>query len=160
MITKENEIIEGSKAYNFLLEVDTGKTVSLEDYKEKNLILYFYPKDDTPGCTIEAKDFASLYPKFQEYDTEILGISKDNIKSHKKFKEKYCLPFDLGYDIESKVSQNYGCWVEKSMYGKKYMGISRTTFLIDKNQIIKKIWSNVSVSGHALQVLNAIQELI
>jgi peroxiredoxin Q/BCP len=149
------ELSENSPAPDFLLQIDENSNVTLANYKGKNLVLYFYPKDDTPGCTIEAKDFANLSEKFKQANTEILGVSRDNIKSHHKFKEKYCLPFDLGYDQDGDVCTTYGCWVEKSMYGKKYMGIERTTFLIDKMGIIRYIWRKVSVTGHAKEVLSS-----
>jgi peroxiredoxin Q/BCP len=150
---------ENSAAPNIELALDDGKIVNLKEFSGKNLVLYFYPKDDTPGCTIEAKDFAALMPKFTKLNTVIIGISKDNATSHKKFKDKYCLPFPLASDLDGKVCEAYGVWVEKSMYGKKYMGIQRSTFIIDQKGSIKKIWRNVSVTNHAQEVLETIENL-
>jgi peroxiredoxin Q/BCP len=150
---------EGDKAPAFNLPTDGDGTVSLAKQKGKNVVLYFYPKDDTPGCTMESKDFAQAMPKFSKLDTVIIGISKDNVKSHDKFKEKYCLPFTLASDSESTTCEDYGVWVEKSMYGKKYMGIERTTFLIDGKGIIHKVWSKVKVEGHVEEVLAAVKVL-
>lgn len=121
-------------------------------------MLYFYPKDDTPGCTTEAKDFASLAKQFDKADTVIIGISKDDLKSHDKFRAKYDLPFALASD-DSGIAEAFGVWGEKSMYGKKYMGIVRSTFLIDKKGKIAKAWPKVSVTGHAAEVLKAAQAL-
>ncbi len=150
---------ENSAAPNIELALDDGKIVNLQEFSGKNLVLYFYPKDDTPGCTIEAKDFATLMPKFTKLNTVIIGISKDNATSHKKFKDKYCLPFPLASDLDGKVCEAYGVWVEKSMYGKKYMGIQRSTFIIDQKGSIKRIWRNVSVTNHAQEVLETIESL-
>jgi peroxiredoxin Q/BCP len=150
---------ENSAAPNIELALDDGKIVNLQEFSGKNLVLYFYPKDDTPGCTIEAKDFSALMPKFTKLNTVIIGISKDNATSHKKFKDKYCLPFPLASDLDGKVCEAYGVWVEKSMYGKKYMGIQRSTFIIDQKGSIKKIWRNVSVTNHAQEVLETIENL-
>lgn len=150
---------ENSTAPNIELALDDGKIVNLQEFSGKNLVLYFYPKDDTPGCTIEAKDFAALMPEFTKLNTAIIGISKDNATSHKKFKDKYCLPFPLASDLDGKVCEAYGVWVEKSMYGKKYMGIQRSTFIIDQKGSIKKIWRNVSVTNHAQEVLETIENL-
>lgn len=150
---------ENSAAPNIELALDDGKIVNLQEFSGKNLVLYFYPKDNTPGCTIEAKDFAVLMPEFTKLNTAIIGISKDNATSHKKFKDKYCLPFPLASDLDGKVCEAYGVWVEKSMYGKKYMGIQRSTFIIDQKGSIKKIWRNVSVTNHAQEVLETIENL-
>jgi peroxiredoxin Q/BCP len=133
--------------------------VSLAKLKGKNVVLYFYPKDDTPGCTIEAKDFRDLMKDFEKNNTTIIGLSKDDVKSHDKFKEKFCLPFTLASDTDGSTCEAYGVWVEKSMYGKKYMGIERTTFLIDKQGKIAQIWGKVKVEGHAKEVLEAAQGL-
>jgi peroxiredoxin Q/BCP len=155
---KKNDAIlsEGDKAPDFTLPTDGNNSVTLAGFKgKKNVVLYFYPKDDTPGCTIEAKDFGALTPEFAKADTIIIGLSKDPVKSHDKFKEKYCLPFTLASDAEDEVCEAYGVWVEKSMYGKTYMGINRATFLIDKKGVIKKVWPKVQVEGHAAEVLKA-----
>jgi peroxiredoxin Q/BCP len=150
---------EGNKAPDFLLEIAENKALTLKDLFGKNVVLYFYPKDDTPGCTVEAKDFRDLMDEFTANNTVIIGISKDSLKSHDKFKEKYCLPFELGSDTEGTTCAAYGVWVEKSMYGKKYMGIERTTFLIDKDGIIRKNWRKVSVTNHAKEVLEEAKKL-
>lgn len=147
------------KAPNFTLPIDGDETITLSELQGKNVVLYFYPKDDTPGCTVEAKDFAEMMVNFNDADTIILGISKDSVKSHDKFKAKYCLPFSLIADVEMKVCEAYGTWIEKSMYGKKYMGIDRATFLIDKNGVIRNIWRKVSVPGHVKEVLAAAEQL-
>jgi peroxiredoxin Q/BCP len=150
---------ENNHAPEIEISLDDGKIVALQQFSGKNIVLYFYPKDDTPGCTTEAKDFASLTPKFTKLNTVIIGISKDNAASHKKFKDKYCIPFPLASDLDGKICEAYGVWVEKSMYGKKYMGIQRSTFIIDKKGSIKRIWRNVSVTNHAQEVLETIENL-
>ncbi|CAI27953.1 peroxiredoxin [Ehrlichia ruminantium] len=134
---------------------------SLDTYKgSKNIVLYFYPKDDTPGCTREAKDFQSAINDFADLDTVIIGISKDSQGSHENFKKKHNLSFELISDEESELSQQYGTWVQKNMFGKSYMGIDRSTFLIDKNGKIRKIWRNVKVAGHVNNILEIIREII
>jgi len=153
-------INEGDKAPAFSMPTDGGKDATLASFKgKKNVVLYFYPKDDTPGCTVEAKDFRDLQAKFDKADTVIIGVSKDSVKSHDKFKDKYSLSFTLGSDEDVSVCGAYGVWVEKSMYGKKYMGINRATFLIDKSGTVAKVWPKVSVTGHAAEVLKAAQSL-
>jgi peroxiredoxin Q/BCP len=150
----------GEKAPSFDLPASGGGgNVSLEKLKGKNVVLYFYPKDDTPGCTVEAKDFRDLMKDFDKSNTTIIGLSKDDVKSHEKFKEKFCLPFALASDEDGATCEAYGVWVEKSMYGKKYMGIERTTFLIDKMGKIAQVWSKVKVDGHAAEVLEAAKGL-
>jgi peroxiredoxin Q/BCP len=139
---------------DLLISSQTGeKFLKLSDYPDKNLILYFYPKDDTPGCTIEAQNFAKIHAEFEKLNCIIIGISKDSLKSHQKFAQKYCLPFILATDVEGKTCENYGVMVEKSMYGKKYLGIQRSTFFLDKSRKIIKIWPKVSVETHATEVL-------
>ena len=158
--TKDTSLSAGDNAPDFTLPTDGGDSVTLASFKgKKNVVLYFYPKDDTPGCTIEAKDFGTFAPEFAKADTVIIGMSKDPVKSHDKFKAKYCLPFTLASDAEDEVCENYGVWVEKSMYGKTYMGINRATFLIDKKGVIAKIWPKVQVDGHAAEVLEAASAL-
>jgi len=130
----------------------------LEDFKGNVLALYFYPKDDTPGCTIQAKQFAEYKSTFDGLGAKVLGVSKDSKDSHEKFKVKHCLNFDLLSD-DADVCQSYGVWVTKSMFGKQYMGIERTTFLIDRNGYIAHVWSKVSVNDHAHEVIEKIKEL-
>ena len=149
----------GDNAPAFDMAASNDKRVSLSALSGKNIVLYFYPKDDTPGCTIEAKDFRDMMKDFEAANTVIIGVSKDSVKSHDKFKEKYCLPFTLGADEDGSTCEAYGTWVEKSMYGKKYMGIQRDTFLIDGKGIIRHIWRKVSVDGHAKEVLEAAKGL-
>lgn len=150
----------GTKAPDFTMHTDDKGSVSLKEYKnKKHVVLYFYPKDDTPGCTTEAKDFRDLADAFATIDTVVIGVSKDTIESHAKFKTKHCLPFTLASDAAGEVCNAYGVWGEKSMYGKKYMGITRATFLIDKSGKIAAIWPKVSVTGHAADVLKAAQRL-
>jgi peroxiredoxin Q/BCP len=153
-------LTEGSAAPACNLPMTGGTQVDLASFKgKKNVVLYFYPKDDTPGCTTEAKDFRDLSAAFEAVDTIIIGVSKDDLKSHDKFKMKYDLPFALAADVDTSVSAAYGVWGEKSMYGKTYMGITRATFLIDKAGNIVRIWPKVSVTGHAKEVLEAAQGL-
>jgi len=147
----------GDKAPDFTIPIGGGVDLSLSDLKGKYIILYFYPKDDTPGCTIEAQDFNRLKPEFEKLKTAIIGVSKDSLGSHDKFKEKYCLNFDLASDIDADTCEKYGVWIEKSMYGKKYMGINRATFLIDFEGKIAHIWPKVSAEGHAQEVLDTVR---
>ena len=156
-MTKELEI--GDKAPNFDMPTDGAGSASLAKLKGKNVVLYFYPKDDTPGCTIEAKQFGDLQKDFAKANTVVIGVSKDSVKKHDKFKEKYCLPFVLASDEETNVCEAYGTWVEKSMYGKTYMGISRDTFLIDGAGKLAQIWRKVKPEGHAAEVLAAAKAL-
>ena len=152
------ELKEGVKAPDFTLPSSDGGEVSLSDFKgKKSVVLYFYPKDDTPGCTKEACYFRDLRKKFQAAGAEIFGVSFDSLDSHKKFIEKYKLPFSLLSDTDKAVAQKYGVYKEKSMYGKKYMGIERTTFVIGKDQKIRKIFPKVQVEGHAEEVLEALK---
>lgn len=149
----------GKKAPAFKGVTDGEGTVSLKELAGKKVVLYFYPKDDTPGCTTEAKDFRDHIKDFEKAGAVIIGVSKDSVKKHDKFKEKYCLPFPLLSDEEGKACEAYGVWVEKSMYGRKYMGIQRATFLIDGAGKIAKVWPKVSVTGHAKDVLDAVKTL-
>lgn len=146
-------IAEGAAAPDFTLETPDGP-VSLSDFKGKALVLYFYPKDDTAGCTKEAQDFTALAPEFAKAGVTVLGVSKDSVASHGKFARKYDLAVKLGSDPEGAVIERYGSWVEKSLYGRKYMGIDRSTFLIRDGKIVK-IWRKVRVPNHAQQVLAA-----
>ena len=147
----------GDAAPDFDLAADGGGRVRLSDLSGKTVVLYLYPKDDTPGCTTEAKDFRDLYAQFGKADTVVFGISKDPMKSHDKFRAKYDLPFDLVSDAETGTAEQFGVWGEKSMYGRKYMGVERTTFLIGADGTIKAIWPKVKVDGHAAEVLKAAQ---
>jgi peroxiredoxin Q/BCP len=150
----------GSKAPDFKnIPLEDGKKVSLKDYADKNLVLYFYPKDDTPGCTVEAKDFTTHKADFAKANTVILGVSKDSPASHQKFITKQCLEISLLADEEGAVCEAYGVWIEKSMYGKKYMGIDRSTFLIDGQGVLRGVWNKVSVKGHVEEVLAAAKAL-
>lgn len=150
---------EGDKAPDFTLETDGGGTISLEACKGRPVVLYFYPKDDTSGCTKEAIAFTGLAAEFDALDTSVIGISPDTVASHDKFKAKHALSVMLGADIEKTVAEAYGVWVEKSMYGRKYMGVERATFLIDGNGRIARAWRKVKVPGHAEAVLEAAKEL-
>lgn len=154
----DNRVSVGDVAPAFSMPASEGKTVSSAALAGKNIVLYFYPKDDTPGCTIEAKDFRDHIKDFDKANTVIIGVSKDSVGSHDKFKEKYCLPFLLGSD-EGGVCEAYGVWVEKSMYGKSYMGIERSTFLIDGKGVLRGVWRKVKVDGHVKDVLEAAQAL-
>jgi peroxiredoxin Q/BCP len=148
---------EGDKAPSFNLETDQGEKVSLKDFSGQTVVLYFYPKDLTPGCTQEACDFTASTPKFKKNGTVILGVSKDSTATHQKFKKKHKLSFPLLSDPDGKACEAYGVWKEKSLYGRKYMGIERTTFVISPTGRIQKIYSKVKVKGHVDQVLKAIQ---
>ncbi|AEP10375.1 ahpC/TSA family protein [Micavibrio aeruginosavorus ARL-13] len=150
---------EGSKAPAFKMQTQNGDTISLKDYAGAPLVLYFYPKDDTPGCTTEACNFRDNLPKFKKSKAAILGVSRDAVDKHVKFAQKYDLNFPLAADDDGTVTEKYGVWVEKSLYGKKYMGIERTTFLIDADGKIAKIWNKVKVAGHADEVLEAVKAL-
>jgi thioredoxin-dependent peroxiredoxin len=149
----------GDKAPDFTLPTDGGGEISLKDLKGKTVVLYFYPKDDTSGCTAEACAFRDALPDFSEVDAEIIGISKDPVKKHDKFKDKYDLNFPLASDEDGTVCEAYGTWVEKSMYGRKYMGIERATLLIDGKGVIREVWRKVKVPGHADDVLKAAKAL-
>lgn len=147
----------GDTAPNFKLAISDEKSISLSDFKGKKVVFYFYPKDDTPGCTKEAQGFRDLKTEFDKAGAEIIGVSKCSIKKHDKFTEKYDLNFALGSDENGTVCEDYGTWVEKSMYGKKYMGIERATFLIDESGKIAKVWRKVKVPGHVEDVLESIK---
>lgn len=149
----------GSKAPAFSLPADDGATVSLKSLAGKKAVLYFYPKDDTPGCTAEAIAFSALRKKFDACGTIVLGISKDTVEKHCKFRDKHNLTVRLLSDEEGKMLEAYGVWAEKSLYGRKFMGINRTTFLIDEKGMVRKVWPKVKVAGHAEEVLAAAKEL-
>jgi peroxiredoxin Q/BCP len=139
----------GEKAPDFTLQSDDGKNVSLSDYQGKKVVLYFYPKDGTAGCTQEAIEFRDLAQEFEKECITILGVSKDSVKSHQKFKQKHGLPFTLLSDPETKVLNLYGVWKEKKLYGRTFMGTDRTTFIIDENGNVEKVYRKVRVKGHA-----------
>lgn len=149
----------GDKAPDFQLQSDLNKTVSLNDFKGKKVILYFYPKDNTPGCTREACDFRDGINLFNQENAEILGISKDNPTKHQKFKEKYSLPFTLLADENGDVCEAYGVINKKSLFGRSFLGIQRSTFLIDEEGMIRAIWRKVKVNGHSEQVLNELNNI-
>jgi peroxiredoxin Q/BCP len=146
----------GDRAPSFSLQSDSGSQVQLKDFKGMTVILYFYPKDMTPGCTTEASDFKKLFAKFKKKDAVILGVSKDSVASHEKFRKKHTLPFPLLADVDGEVCEAYGVWKEKSLYGKKYMGIERTTFVISPQGKIEAIFPKVKVAGHAALVLESL----
>lgn len=152
-----NELSEGQKAPDFSANDQNGKSVSLNDLAGKNIILYFYPKDDTPGCTSEACSFRDNYESLLAEGFEVLGVSTDDEISHLKFISKHNLPFSLIADTEKKIVEAYGVWVEKNMYGKKYMGVARKTFIIDKNGMIRKIIEKVDTKNSSAQVLEALK---
>ena len=147
------------KASNFTLPSTSQNNYSLKNSIGKYVVLYFYPKDDTPGCTIETNDFNRLLPKFKKLNCEIYGISKDDIKSHYKFKDKYKIRFDLLSDVELGILKKYKVWAKKKFMGREFMGIARTTFLIDPTGKIVKIWDNVKVKDHAKDVLDALKNI-
>ncbi|MDB5024626.1 MAG: thioredoxin-dependent thiol peroxidase [Mucilaginibacter sp.] len=148
---------EGDKAPDFTAKDQNGKTVSLSDFKGKNVILYFYPKDDTPGCTAEACSFRDHYQSLLGKGFAVIGVSTDDEQSHKKFESKYSLPFPLIADPDKQIVDAYGLWVEKNMYGKKYMGTARTTFLIDANGMITKVIDKVDTKNSSQQVIDLLQ---
>lgn len=161
----DTQIKESQPAPDFMLPAIGSETivkdgqVQLSALRGKNVVLYFYPKDDTPGCTAEACSFRDANHEMQKRGIIVLGVSADNISSHQKFADKYGLPFTLLADTDKEVSQRYGVWKEKNMYGKKYMGINRETFLIDKEGIVRKVWSKVKAAEHAQEVLETIESL-
>ena len=147
----------GKKAPAFKLKNQDGKVISLIDLKGKKVVLYFYPKDDTPGCTKEASAFRDEFPKFGGLNAVILGVSPDSAESHQKFIAKYKLPFDLLSDESKEVLEKYEVWKEKNNYGKKYMGVERTTYIIDENGLITKIFNHVKVEGHSAAIREALE---
>ncbi|MCZ6703516.1 MAG: thioredoxin-dependent thiol peroxidase [Ignavibacteria bacterium] len=152
-------IEEGKKAPAITLNDQDGKKVSLNDFKGKNIILYFYPKDNTSGCILEACNFRDDFPKLGNMKAIILGVSPDSVESHKKFAEKFNLPFRLLSDEKKSILKEYGVWKEKSMYGRKYMGVERSTFVIDETGKIRKIFRKVKVADHNKEVMEVLKEL-
>jgi peroxiredoxin Q/BCP len=152
-------IEEGSKAPTFTLKADDGSKVKLSDLKGHPIVIYFYPKDDTPGCTKEACAFRDRSKELEKLGAKVFGVSPDSVESHVKFKEKYKLNFPLLADTDHEVAEKFGAWREKNMYGKKSMGIQRSTYLIDATGKVAKLWKKVSVDGHDEQVIEALKEL-
>src|ERR1700691_2346540 len=151
--------LEGSRAPEFNLPASTGVNIALKDLKGTNVVVYFYPKDDTPGCTVEACGLRDSFKEIEKLNAVILGVSPDSLKSHGKFISKFQLPFTLLADEDKKMCRDYGVWVEKSMYGKKYMGVARTTFIIDKNSKIAKVFEKVKPEGHNQEIIAALKNL-
>jgi peroxiredoxin Q/BCP len=149
---------EGKKAPDFTAATGGGK-LKLSDLRGKPVVLYFYPKDDTPGCTTEACGFRDSAAEFKKLKAQVVGVSKDSVARHDKFKAKYQLNFPLVSDEDGKICEKYGTWIEKSLYGRKYMGIDRATFLIDKDGVVRKIWHKVKVNGHVDAVAEALKAL-
>ena len=149
----------GDKAPDFTMSTDGNGSVTLSKLRGKPVVLYFYPKDDTSGCTAEACGFRDAFPDFGGTGAVVIGVSRDSVASHDKFKKKHGLPFILASDADGKVTERYGVWVEKSMYGRKYMGIDRSTFLIDKDGVVRNVWHKVKVPGHVAEVLKAAKAL-
>ena len=152
-------IREGDQAPQFSLPADDGTIVTRDSLRGKNVVLYFYPKDDTSGCTKEACDFRDAFPRFGKIDAEVIGVSPDDIESHRKFRKKYQLPFRLLADESHKLADAFGVWKEKSMYGRKYMGVERTTAIIDRRGKVARIFPKVRVPGHVEEVEAALSEL-
>lgn len=148
-----------AKAPNFSADATGEQTLSLKDFKGKNLVIYFYPKDNTPGCTTEGQNFRDLYAEFKQLNTEILGVSKDSVRIHENFKKKHEFPFDLLSDPDETVCKAFDVIKLKKLYGKEYMGIERSTFLIDDKSNIKQEWRKVKVKGHVDEVLEAVKNL-
>ena len=153
------KILEGKKCPSFEGECTNNKTVSNNDLIGKNVVIYFYPKDSTPGCTTEGQDFRDNYESFKKINTEIIGVSRDSIKSHENFKSKQNFPFELLSDPDEKMCKAFDVMKMKSMYGREYIGVDRSTFLIDKSGIVRKIWRGVKVKNHVLEVLEETKSL-
>jgi len=151
--------VVGRKAPDFALPATGGKTVRLSDLRGKKVVLYFYPKDSTPGCTREGEAFRDLYPRLRRAGAVVLGVSRDSLASHERFKEKHGFPFDLLADTEEKACRLYDVIRDKTMYGKKVRGIERSTFLIDEEGVLRREWRKVKVGGHAEEILEAVKEL-
>jgi peroxiredoxin Q/BCP len=152
-------IAEHTAAPDFTVVTDDGSKLKLSSLRGRNVVLYFYPKDDTPGCTVEACELRDAFPRFSKTNAVILGVSPDGVASHQKFKKKFELPFTLLADTDHAIAEAYGVWVEKSMYGKKYMGVQRATFVIDKKGSVAKVYPKVKPEGHAAEVEAELQKL-
>lgn len=153
----DDAVKEGDRAPGFTLPADDGSEVSLEDLRGRRVVLYFYPKDDTPGCTTEACEFRDALPRFEESGAVVLGVSPDGVESHRRFKEKHGLDFPLLADEDHRVSDAYGVWKEKSMYGRTFWGVERSTFLIDEEGRVVRVWRKVKAEGHASAVAEAME---
>ncbi|TCM97148.1 peroxiredoxin Q/BCP [Paenibacillus sp. BK033] len=151
------QVQAGQAVPDFTLPASTGGNISLSDYKGKKLVIYFYPKDNTPGCTVESCDFRDYNGQFKSYNTEVIGISPDDLASHDTFINDFQLPFPLLADTEHEVSELFGVWKERSWNGETFMGIERSTFMIDENGVLAREWRSVSVDGHVLEVLEAVK---
>ncbi len=149
---------EGKKAPEIKLKDQDGNTVSLDEFKGQKIVVYFYPKDDTTGCTKEACSFRDEFPRFEKLETKVIGISPDSVESHKKFAEKYNLPFTLLSDEGKETVEAYDVWKQKSMYGRNYMGVERTTYIVDEDGNIQKVFPKVKVENHIAEVLKALKE--
>ena len=149
----------GKKAPDFTAPTDGGKKLKLSEMRGRPVVLYFYPKDDTPGCTTEACGFRDAQPDFKKLKAQVIGISRDSVARHDKFKAKHELNFPLVSDEDGKICEKYGTWIEKSLYGRKYMGIDRATFLIDKDGVVRNVWNKVKVNGHVDEVREALKAL-
>ena len=147
----------GQPAPSFSAQADDGRIVTLESLRGRYVVLYFYPKDDTPGCTTEACELRDAFPRFESVDATILGVSPDSVASHVKFKKKFSLPFTLLADTDRKIADAYGVWKKKSLYGRTFLGIERSTFVIDPTGIVTHVWRKVKAKGHAAQVEAALQ---
>jgi peroxiredoxin Q/BCP len=152
-------IKEGDEVPQFSLSADDGAVVTRDSLRGKNTVLYFYPKDDTSGCTREACDFRDAFPRFGKTDAQVIGVSPDNVDSHRKFKKKYELPFTLLADEAHQLADKFGVWKEKSMYGRNYMGVERTTVIVDRNGRVARIFPKVRVAGHVEEVEAALREI-
>ena len=151
--------LKGKKCPSFSGECTSGITLSNKNFDDKNLVIYFYPKDSTPGCTTEGQDFKDNYDEFQKYETEIIGVSRDSIKSHENFKSKQSFPFELLSDPDEKMCKSFDVIKIKSMYGREYLGVDRSTFLIGRNGKVVKEWRSVKVKGHVAEVLAEVKKL-
>ena len=152
-------LTEGDLAPDVTLDTSEGRSVRLSELRGQRVVLYFYPRDDTPGCTREAKDFTELAPAFAAAGTRIIGVSRDGVASHAKFADKFAIPYALAADVNGRVCEAFGTWIEKSMYGRNYMGVDRATFLIDETGRVARSWRKVKVPGHAAAVLEAARAL-
>ena len=152
-------ITVGAPAPDFTAESDAGRPLSLSELRGRPIVLYFYPRDDTPTCSAQACGFRDLFPRFEAAGARVVGVSTDTVRSHARFREKFALPFTLVADPDHAIAEAYGVWQEKSMYGRKYMGVVRTTFLIDREGVIARVWEKVKSAGHAEEVAAAVEAL-